>query len=187
MKTREPLYILGLLPYINLIKILLFPQTKPKSLTLFNHHNTLRLHKPKMIMTRSLSVRSITMMILMALLVWSVTLETCIARRGRHWRHNHRTSSDLSDSLSSKKQKSHGNSHHSSHNNHNNNHHHKSKPKPKPKLKTPPKAKDNNSPVVSRPPKVQPPPLPPQKGSQVFSVMDFGAKGDGKCDDTKVQ
>jgi len=138
-----------------------------------------------MIMRRSLSLRSITMMILMAVLVWSVTLETCIARRGRHWRHSHRSSSDLSDSLSNKKPKSHGNSHH--HSSHNNNHHHKSKPKPKPKLKTPPKAHDNNSPVVSGPPKVQPPPLPPQKGSQVFNVMDFGAKGDGKCDDTKVQ
>lgn len=138
-------------------------------------------------MRRSLRLRSITMMLLMAVLVWSVTLETCIARRGRHWRHNHRSSSDLSDSLSSKKPKSHGNSHHSSHNNNNNNHHHKSKPKPKPKLKTPPKADDDNSPVVSRPPKVQPSPLPPQKGSQIFNVMDFGAKGDGKCDDTKVQ
>ncbi|KAL1222814.1 hypothetical protein V5N11_022122 [Cardamine amara subsp. amara] len=103
-----------------------------------------------MIMRRSLRLRSITMMLLMAVLVWSVTLETCIARRGRHWRHNHRSSSDLSDSLSSKKPKSHGNSHHSSHNN--NNHHYKSKPKPKPKLKTPPKADNDNSPVVSRPP-----------------------------------
>ncbi|CAN8294386.1 unnamed protein product [Cochlearia groenlandica] len=133
---------------------------------------------------RSVRPRSITMMILMAILVWSVTLETCIARKGRHWRHNnHRSSSVVSGSLSSKKPKSHGNSHHTSHNNN----HHKSKPKPKPKLKTPPKSHDNNSPpVVSRPPKVQPPSLPPAKGSQVFNVMDFGAKGDGKCDDTKA-
>lgn len=136
-------------------------------------------------MRKSLRLRSITMMMLIAALVWSVTLETCIARRGRHWRHNNRRSSDLFDSLSSKKPKNHGNSHHSSHNNINS-HHHKSKPKPKPKLITPPKADDNNSPVVSRLPKVQPPSLPPLDESQVFNVMDFGAKGDGKCDDTKV-
>ena len=127
---------------------------------------------------------SITIIMLMAVLVWSITLETCIARRGRHWRQNHRSSSDLSDSLLSKKPKSHS-YHHSSHNN-NHNHHHKSKPKPKPKLKTPPKSDHNKSPVVSPPPKVQPPSLPPPKGSKVFNVMDFGAKGDGKCDDTKV-
>lgn len=143
-----------------------------------------------MTMRRSLRLRSITVMMLMAVLVWSVTLETCIARRGRHWRHNHRSpsSSAVSDFSSSKKSKSHGNSHHSSHNNHNNNnHHHKSKPKPKPKVKSPPKADDNNSPLVPRPPKVQPPSLPPPKGTHVFNVMDFGAKGDGKCDDTKVR
>ena len=139
-----------------------------------------------MIMRKSLRLRSITLMMLMAVLVWSVTLETCIARRGRHWRHNNRRSSDMSDSLSSKKPKSHGNSHHSSHNN-NNSHHHKSKPKPKPKLQTPPKVDDNyNSPVVSQLPKVQPPSLPSLNESQVFNVMDFGAKGDGICDDTKV-
>ncbi|CDY34877.1 BnaA09g48030D [Brassica napus] len=137
-----------------------------------------------MIMRKNLRMGSITMIMLMAVLVWSITLETCIARRGRHWRHNHRSSSDLSDSLSSKKPKSHSH-HHSSHNN-NHNHHHKSKPKPKPKLKTPPKSDHTKSPVVSPPPKVQPPSLPPPKGSKVFNVMDFGAKGDGKCDDTKA-
>ncbi|CAN6901676.1 unnamed protein product [Brassica oleracea] len=139
-----------------------------------------------MIMRKSLRLRSITLMMLMAVLVWSVTLETCIARRGRHWRHNNQRSTDLSDSMSSKKPKSHGNSHHSSHNN-NNSHHHKSKPKPKPKLQTPPKVDDNyNSPVVSQLPKVQPPSLPSLNESQVFNVMDFGAKGDGIRDDTKA-
>ncbi|ESQ29432.1 hypothetical protein EUTSA_v10023404mg [Eutrema salsugineum] len=139
-----------------------------------------------MITRESQRLRSITMMILMTILVWSVTLETCIARKGRHWRHHHSrsSSSSLSDSLSSKKAKSHENSH-------NNSHSYKSKPKPKqkPKLKTsPPKS---GSPVLPQPPQVQPPPpsplpLQPLEGSQEFNVLDFGAKGDGMTDDTEA-
>ncbi|CAA7032764.1 unnamed protein product [Microthlaspi erraticum] len=139
------------------------------------------------------------MMILMAVLIWSATLETCIARKGRHWKHHHSSSSSLSDSLSSKKPKSHENSHS-----------HKSKPKPKPKVKTPSPKSGVGSPVVSQPPQVppspqvQPPPpqvqapppqvqappphlpLKPVEGSQEFNVLDFGAKGDGMSDDTKA-
>ncbi|XP_010547772.1 PREDICTED: polygalacturonase At1g48100 [Tarenaya hassleriana] len=126
---------------------------------------------------RGQSERSITMMLLLALLVWSATLEICIARRGRHWRHNRSSSSSAqSTSLSSKKPRSHGNAHHSSHH-----HYHKSKPKPQPK---PPK-NPNDSPL--------PQPQPPKKGygsapkpPKVFNVLDFGAKGDGKIDDTKA-
>ncbi|KAL1209097.1 Polygalacturonase [Cardamine amara subsp. amara] len=137
-----------------------------------------------MITRESLRLRSITIMILMAILVWSATLETCIARRGRHWRHHHTSSSSLSDSLSSKKPKTHENNH--------NNHSHKSKPKPKPKLKSPPPKSDDGSPIVSHPPpQVQPPPpsllpLQPLEGSQEFNVLDFGATGDGMSDDTEA-
>lgn len=141
-----------------------------------------------MITRKSLRLRSITMTILMSILVWSATLETCIARRGRHLRHHHSSSSSLSDSLSTKKPKSHENNSHS----------HKSKPKPKPKPKSPPPKSDDGSPVVSQPPQVQQPPphvqpppsplpLQPVDDSQEFNVLDFGAKGDGMTDDTEVQ
>lgn len=141
-----------------------------------------------MITKESQRLRSITMMLLMAVLVWSVTLQTCIARKGRHWRHHHSSyssSSALSDSLSSKKPKSHHNSRS-----------HKSKPQ----LKTPPPK--SGSPVLPQPPQVQQPPPSPQvqppppptplplqplEGSQEFNVLDFGAKGDGMSDDTEVQ
>ncbi|KAG7650084.1 putative polygalacturonase [Arabidopsis thaliana] len=141
-----------------------------------------------MITRESLTLRSITMMTLVTILVWSATLETCIARRGRHWRHHHRSSSSLSDSLSSKKPKS-----------HENNHHHMShKSKPKPKMKTQPPKSNDGSPVVSQPPQVQQPPPPhvqpppsplplqPVEDSQQFNVLDFGAKGDGMSDDTQA-
>ncbi|XP_010533949.1 PREDICTED: polygalacturonase At1g48100-like [Tarenaya hassleriana] len=142
--------------------------------------------------TRSQSVRrSFTTMLLMALLVWSATLETCIARRGRHWRQN-RSSSAESPSLSSKKPNTHHSSHHP---------YHKSKPKPKPKPEPkpqppPPKGDDDSPALPPPPPQPQPQPQPPKKGygsapkppqgSGVFNVLDFGAKGDGRSDDTKA-
>ncbi|XP_010473235.1 PREDICTED: polygalacturonase At1g48100-like [Camelina sativa] len=143
-----------------------------------------------MIRRKSLRLRSITMTILVSILVWSTTLETCIARRGRHLRHHHSSSSSLSNSLSSKKPKGHDNNSHS--------HKSKPKPKPKPKMKSPPPKSDAGSPVVSQPPQVQQPPphvqppppsplpLQPVEDSQQFNVLDFGAKGDGMSDDTQA-
>lgn len=120
-----------------------------------------------------LRFRSITFMLVIAFLVWSSSLEMCNARRGKHWRHSRETSA----SLLKKKTKSHGRSHH--------NHHGGSKSPKAPSHKTP-----------SLPPSPEPveatPPLPPQKGykggrSATFNVLDFGAKGDGSTDDTKVK
>lgn len=198
LNSRESFYILGPLPYINPKNLFLFNQSitsthKQKShlLLLFlcqtkrNTYHT-KQTKKNMITRESQRLSSVTIMILMVTLVWSVTLQTCIARKGRHWRHHHSSSSSsstLSDSLSSKKPKSHHNSHS-----------HKSKPQ----LKTPPPK--SGSPVLPQPPQVQPPPSPqvqppppsplplqPLEGSQEFNVLDFGAKGDGMSDDTEVQ
>ena len=122
-------------------------------------------------------------------LVWSASFDTCIARRGKHWRQRRSNPG----SLAKKKGKSHGNSHHQ---------HHTGVPKPKapphkapalpppvPKEKAPkPKAPPHKAPAFPPPaPKEKAPkPSPPQKGSTTFNVLDFGAKGNGKSDDTKV-
>ncbi|KAK8516666.1 hypothetical protein V6N13_080760 [Hibiscus sabdariffa] len=111
------------------------------------------------------SLRRFTFMFLVAFLVWSSSLETCIARKGKHWQRRH-----AAVSLYKKKTKGHA---------HRNYHNGGSKPKSTPRKTTPPSPK-------------QPPPLPPQKGygngqpSKVFDVLHFGAKGDGRTDDTKA-
>ena len=116
---------------------------------------------------RGFSFRSLTFILFIVFLVWSASFDTCIARRGKHWRQ----SISNSASLAKKKGKSHGNSHH---------HHHSGVSKPK----TP----SHKAPAPPPPvPKEKPPkPSPPQKGSTTFNVLDFGAKGNGKSDDTKV-
>lgn len=105
-----------------------------------------------------LSFRRLTFMLLFAFLVWSSSTGTCHARRGKHWRHSRAASA----SLSKKKAKSHGSGSH---------HHGGSKSKSK--APSPPKQE------------VTPPP-PEKKGSETYNVLDFGAKGDGDTDDTKV-
>ncbi|KAJ6719588.1 hypothetical protein OIU79_007269 [Salix purpurea] len=114
-------------------------------------------------------VRSLTIMIFMAFAVWSSSFDTCIARRGNQWRESRGSSA----SLAKKKGKNKGNSHHQQH------HNGVSKPKPPSQHKAPPLPP---APKVDAPP----PPSPPQKSSTAFNVLDFGAKGDGKSDDTKV-
>lgn len=108
-----------------------------------------------------LSFRSVTFMFMVTFLVWSsLNVEFCNARRGKHWR-QHGTTSSVS--LYKKKGKNHGS-----------NNHHKSGGKPKPKYASPP------------------PISPPTKGydnvpsTNLFDVTNFGAVGDGKTDDTKV-
>jgi hypothetical protein len=104
-------------------------------------------------------------MLFIAFLVWSSSFHTCIARRGKHWRESRGNSA----SLAKKKGKNQGNSHQKHHNG-------ASKPKPPPQ----------KAPSLPPPPKEAPAPSPPQKSSTTFNVLDFGAKGDGKSDDTKV-
>ncbi|KAL1327531.1 hypothetical protein HN51_037581 [Arachis hypogaea] len=136
------------------------------------------------------SLKSFTYIFLIAILIWCSNFESCIARRGRHWRHNNNRA--FSSSLMKKKVKNYGN--------HNNNGGgSNSKPKPKspssssssPKS-TPPPYKITPS-LPPRIPNPDYPPSPPTKGynkggssSTTFNVLDFGAKGDGNCDDTKA-
>ncbi|KAJ1399485.1 Pectin lyase fold/virulence factor [Sesbania bispinosa] len=130
------------------------------------------------------SFRGFTYMLLIAFLIWSSNFEPCIARRGKHWRH----SRTVSASLFKKKGKSHGNSH-----NHNGGGS-KSKPKPPthksapPLPKAPPHTNTPSSPPIPKP-KVSPPTQPPKDysgHSTTFNVLDYGAKGDGRTDDTKA-
>ncbi|XP_028754393.1 polygalacturonase At1g48100 [Neltuma alba] len=136
---------------------------------------------------REWSFRGLTLMVLIASLVWSSNFEACIARRGKHWRQNR----DVSASLYKKKGKSHGNKQ----NNHHGGGSSHSKPKPPsspPHYKiTPSPSSSPPSPPFPKPKKGSPPSGSPPKSyngghSTTFNVLDFGAKGDGKTDDTKA-
>lgn len=130
-----------------------------------------------------LSFRGFTYMLLIAYLIWCSNFEACIARRDKHWRH----SRTVSASLLKKKGKSYSKSH--------NHHVGGSKPKPPTHKTTPslPKAPPHKSTPSSPPipkPKVTPSTPPPKAynggHSTILNVLDFGAKGDGSSDDTKV-
>lgn len=100
--------------------------------------------------------KSLTLVLLVSLLIWSATFGTCNARRGKHWRQ----SRSFRTSMYKKKGKNHGSNHQ---------HNHGSRSKPK-----------NSPPATPGPPKTG------HNSAVIFDVLHFGAKGDGKTDDTKV-
>ncbi|KAK9119730.1 hypothetical protein Scep_017823 [Stephania cephalantha] len=109
------------------------------------------------------SLKSLTFLILVSLVVWSSTLQTCNARRGGHWR---RSRGGESVSLFKKGK----------------NHHHSNGNSPSPV---------QGKGQFSAGPKQAP--LALSEGdingggnSNVFDVLSFGAKGDGNTDDTKA-
>lgn len=112
-------------------------------------------------------------MFLIIFLIWCSNFEGCIGRRGKHWRENR-------DSLLKKKGKNYGNGH----NNHNGG---GLKPKAPPQKSIPPPQLQPPPPSQEGAPSTLPPPQNNNGGSSaIFNVLDFGAKGHGDTDDTKV-
>ncbi|KAA8530225.1 hypothetical protein F0562_004934 [Nyssa sinensis] len=102
-------------------------------------------------------LKSPTLIILIALLVWSSSHATCSARRGRHWKHSQ-------SSVARKKEKTHVG-----------------------RQRYPvghlPSLMQENYTTLGEPLATQ---LQSGGNSAIFNVLNYGAKGDGKSDDTKA-
>ncbi|KAL8137917.1 hypothetical protein V2J09_003918 [Rumex salicifolius] len=123
---------------------------------------------------KGLNLKNLTITLVVSVLLWSSSIGVCSARRGRHWRHKR----PISASLVAKKGKSNGGHTHTY------SHHHSSRSVPKP-----PSHKSSPSPKAAAPPVLSVPPSsksPYKAASSTFNVVKFGAKGDGRCDDTKA-
>ena len=119
---------------------------------------------------RAFSLRSLTVMLLVAFLVWSCQTHTCNARMSKH----RKQSKGALESLYKREGNNHGSSHQQTNAG-------KSKNKVEsPKAPVPPETKPKKDGVTTTPKK-------DYSGlSTVFNVIDFGATGDGTRDDTKV-
>ncbi|KAK9675603.1 hypothetical protein RND81_11G018200 [Saponaria officinalis] len=132
---------------------------------------------------KSYNTRSFTLMLLIVVLFCSSNVDMCNARGSKHLRHHNKPI--ISTSLLKNK----GNSH---------NQHHTTKPKtspsPTPVVVAPPTKVghyDKGSPPKAKSPPYRTPivgiPTPElPAGDSVFSVLDYGAMGDGTSDDTKA-
>lgn len=158
-----------------------------------------------------LRVKGLGLLLLLVLLALCSTIDVCDARRGKHWRPR----SSPSSSLLKKKGKAKKGSSHRQHGGNRRspppgppgvgkghqtpyqpspNAPVSPSPSPSPSPKpSPAKGNGHSSPQLPSPscgkgrqPPPQPPPAPAASPGAVFNVVDFGAKGDGVSDDTKV-
>ncbi|XAR65078.1 Polygalacturonase [Bertholletia excelsa] len=115
------------------------------------------------------------LLIMLQKTIFSTLVDTCSARRGKHWRH----SRGFSSSLYQKKGKDY---HRRS------SHRYSNGGKPKHKALSPeaPLPVSPKSPLVPIPGGTDEIPTTSPKAGHIFNVMDFGAKGDGSSDDTKA-
>jgi hypothetical protein len=177
-------------PYINTayipspinqsLSLSLYNSTPPPSLSFSLHtHNTTekKLAPDTKIKMSGLRQQNLLALTILLITLTSTYMELCHARKHTHWV----TKDDIVSSLS--KKKSNEKSNHTS--NGTTYHNHSSKNK-KPKSPPPPSPIPVPSPPADPSPYAPVPPAAPVPHGTTFNVLDYGAKGDGATDDTKV-